>query len=106
MKGPATAAEWQKRSESLRVHAENFRKAGKENRAKEFDDAADQARQIADSMGFRPMVPGDGRTHCRYGHEFTEENTFISKAGRICKTCKRTRAKKYKNRSLHEQKDT
>jgi hypothetical protein len=27
------------------------------------------------------------KTHCKRGHEFTEENTRVSAAGRHCKTC-------------------
>jgi len=29
------------------------------------------------------------RTHCKNGHEFTEQNTRIWKGARICRTCKR-----------------
>ena len=35
------------------------------------------------------------KTHCKYGHEFTEQNTLITKAGfRNCRTC----AAKYQRR--------
>ena len=40
---------------------------------------------------------GANKTHCKHGHEFTEENTYVSKAGkRQCKTCSvdRTRARR------------
>lgn len=29
------------------------------------------------------------KTHCRHGHEFTQENTHMYRGGRICRTCKR-----------------
>lgn len=29
------------------------------------------------------------KTHCKHGHEFTTENTYVRKHGRICKTCVR-----------------
>lgn len=35
------------------------------------------------------------KTHCRRGHEFTEENTYFYKGGRICRTCQRERIKRY-----------
>jgi len=34
------------------------------------------------------------QTHCKHGHEFTPENTYIGKLGRACRTCGRIRAKK------------
>lgn len=35
------------------------------------------------------------RTHCKYGHEFTVENTWVEKTGtRHCRTCHRERARK------------
>lgn len=34
-------------------------------------------------------------SHCKRGHEFTPENTYMSKAGsRSCKTCKRERQRR------------
>ena len=34
--------------------------------------------------------PQASKTHCKHGHEFTEENTYIRTAGhRECRTCKR-----------------
>ena len=36
-------------------------------------------------------------THCKHAHEFTEENTYWSKAGkRHCRTCDRLRHRQYK----------
>lgn len=29
------------------------------------------------------------KTHCRHGHEFTVENTYVWRGGRICRTCRR-----------------
>jgi len=36
------------------------------------------------------------KTHCKYGHEFTPENTYKNGTGRTCKTCSfaRTAAKR------------
>jgi len=35
-------------------------------------------------------------THCRKGHEFTEENTYVKKTGaRVCMKCKRLYARLY-----------
>lgn len=35
------------------------------------------------------------KTHCIRGHKFTVKNTYITKQGRLCKTCSIYRAKKY-----------
>ena len=43
------------------------------------------------------LIRGEGfagkqsrQTHCKYGHAFTEDNTYVnSKGGRRCRTCKR-----------------
>lgn len=32
-----------------------------------------------------------GKTHCKWGHEFNEENTIVKSNYRICKTCARNR---------------
>ena len=38
--------------------------------------------------------PELSKTHCKYGHEFTAENTQISKQGwRYCRSCRRRRAR-------------
>lgn len=34
------------------------------------------------------------KTHCKHGHEFTKENTQITKKGRNCKVCQREQKKK------------
>lgn len=31
----------------------------------------------------------EDRTHCKNGHEYNEENTRYTKAGRVCRVCKR-----------------
>jgi len=32
------------------------------------------------------------KTHCKHGHEFTEENTYVYGVRRTCKTCAKRRA--------------
>ncbi len=34
------------------------------------------------------------KTHCNYGHEFTKENTRVTRQGRACSECKRIRDRK------------
>ncbi len=36
------------------------------------------------------------RTHCRHGHEYTEENTYRYPDGRQCKTCTRRLNQEYR----------
>lgn len=36
------------------------------------------------------------KTHCKYGHEFTEKNTYIKKNGRECRVCMRNYKRKPK----------
>lgn len=38
------------------------------------------------------------KTHCKFGHEFTEQNTYRRLRGRACYTCRKTQAKIYKAR--------
>lgn len=39
------------------------------------------------------------KTHCKYGHEFTPENTRITKeGGRVCRTCAKRRMIEYHER--------
>lgn len=39
------------------------------------------------------------RTHCKYGHEFTAENTYMQPKGKQCKTCGRIAARvKYREK--------
>lgn len=44
----------------------------------------------------------DLRTHCKHGHEFTPENTYIRSDGsRQCKTCRRATQKRWYTRHHH-----
>lgn len=52
----------------------------------------------------RRRMPTQRRTHCGYGHEFTEQNTYFEKNSRRCRTCKRERAKLAKRRKTAEAK--
>lgn len=38
------------------------------------------------------------QTHCKHGHEFTPENTYLGCGARQCRTCQRETAARYKNR--------
>jgi hypothetical protein len=39
--------------------------------------------------------PNTGKTHCKHGHPFDEENTWVSARGwRYCRTCNRLRARR------------
>jgi len=43
------------------------------------------------------MSPNFGKTHCKHGHEFTKENTYLYLGKyRQCITCSRTRTKRYR----------
>jgi hypothetical protein len=45
------------------------------------------------------------KTHCKRGHEFTEENTYIPLKGpnkRCCRTCRREKVKEYASRNREE----
>lgn len=45
------------------------------------------------------------KTHCKYGHEFTETNTLYGSRGkRICRTCNQERDRRYYWRSRNSQK--
>jgi hypothetical protein len=38
------------------------------------------------------------KTHCKYGHEYTEENTYKNKNTRECRTCGRKACAKWRNK--------
>ena len=51
------------------------------------------------SMRRRPINVGRRRvTHCKRGHEYTEENTMTNGKYRTCRQCDRQRGKKYKKK--------
>lgn len=37
------------------------------------------------------------QTHCKHGHEFTAENTYMRGNGRNCRACHRERCRRYRN---------
>lgn len=52
-------------------------------------------RQVTNSVNVKentisPCFKNSIKTHCKYGHEFTKENTLQKKDGRRCRTCKRS----------------
>lgn len=42
------------------------------------------------------------RTHCKWGHEFTDENTRMNGNVRVCKACAKRRSTEFKNRRNRE----
>ena len=49
------------------------------------------------------IIRGDGitasnarKTHCKYGHEFTPENTYQKSMGRECRTCKKLMMREFR----------
>ena len=59
------------------------------------DDADNQRDRQKDGVakGGRPWV-----THCPQGHEYTEENTYLTDKGRHCKECRREAVRRYRAR--------
>lgn len=41
--------------------------------------------------GISPLADNARKTNCHRGHEFTPENTMITRGGRTCRTCNRAR---------------
>lgn len=56
--------------------------------------AADRVRNGKDGQA--------AKTHCKSGHEYTEENTYRSKKGRDCRTCRAARNHKSRERFTRE----
>lgn len=49
---------------------------------------------------FTPTSLNAAKTHCKYGHEFTPENTYVDKHGhRTCRTCHRVKERERKART-------
>jgi hypothetical protein len=44
------------------------------------------------------------KTHCKRGHEFTVDNTYISNGNRSCKTCQKLRANNFYKEKLAKSK--
>lgn len=56
-----------------------------------------------ESMSYRPLIGRGFRralvTHCKRGHEFTPDNTYVYKNGsRFCRACQNIRSKAYQER--------
>lgn len=45
--------------------------------------------------GFGPSAENARKTHCKRGHEFTPENTYLHDGRRICKQCNRDRNREF-----------
>lgn len=43
--------------------------------------------------GESPTATNARKTHCIHGHEFTEENTYMDRGRRMCRTCNRDKAR-------------
>jgi hypothetical protein len=39
------------------------------------------------------------KTHCKHGHEFTPENTYLYRGGRTCRACDKRRGEEYRARA-------
>lgn len=49
------------------------------------------------------MMPKARKTHCVHGHEYTPENTYVTKHGtRVCRTCNRAAQKEWARRKREE----
>lgn len=45
--------------------------------------------------GVGPAAANSRKTHCKHGHEFTPENTYLVRTGRECRTCKKALSDAY-----------
>lgn len=43
--------------------------------------------------------PNASKTHCKSGHAFTPENTYLLGNSRSCRVCQRERSRRYKERT-------
>lgn len=58
--------------------------------------ATESKRRLRAASG---VVPRGMATHCKRGHEFSEENTYMTRAGsRSCRTCARQNLRDWRNR--------
>jgi hypothetical protein len=59
--------------------------------------AGTDALNMADKMAKGRYANGQSnKTHCKYGHEFSEANTYIYKSARYCRECDRLKKTKYR----------
>ena len=49
--------------------------------------------------GTSPTVAFARATHCKNGHEFTPENTYMTRGRRQCRACNRAAVRRYKERT-------
>lgn len=52
----------------------------------------------SENMRRRPFNQHTGKTHCKHGHEFSAENTYVLKSRRYCRTCMYRRIAEYRAR--------
>lgn len=43
----------------------------------------------------KSKIHNKSKTHCPYGHEYTNDNILLYRGGRYCRACKRIRESKY-----------
>lgn len=69
------------------------------------DKKAEQYRRAVARPSPATLPTANGRkTHCIHGHEFTPENTIMTKAGRDCRTCQRRRIREHMRKRRAEEK--
>ena len=57
--------------------------------------------KLPPSFSTRPRKPNTRKTHCRKGHEYTEENTSHSKEGwQRCRACHNAKMRRYNAEKL------
>ena len=64
------------------------------------DRAAAGLRERRRAEGRSVAVPCKDKTHCKHGHEFTEENTRVAGGKRLCRACGRERARRHRQRGV------